>query len=77
VIVDLEDLLDAGGLKEWGGDPLLHGKHDSLVGLNPNGGRSELRRERKGEKGEKGKEEKEEKRKKKKERKNEILKHGI
>ena len=40
--VNLDDLLDAGGLHEGTGDPLLHGQDDALASLDPDGSGAEL-----------------------------------
>ena len=41
-MVDLHNLLDAGWLHQWTGDPLLHGEDDSLTGLDPDGCATQL-----------------------------------
>ena len=40
--VNLDNLLDAGGLHQGAGDPLLHGQDHTLAGLDPDGGGAEL-----------------------------------
>ena len=40
--VNLHDLLNAGGLHQRTGDPLLHGEDDALAGLDPDGGAAQL-----------------------------------
>lgn len=40
--IDFYDLLDAAGLHERGGDPLLHGQADALRGLDADGCGTEL-----------------------------------
>ena len=42
MMVDLHNLLDAGWLHQWTGDPLLHGEDDSLAGLDADGGAAQF-----------------------------------
>ena len=42
VAVDLDDLLDASGLHEGAGNPLLDGQDHALAGLDPDGSGAEL-----------------------------------
>ena len=42
VAVNLDDLLDAGGLHEGTSDPLLHGQDHTLASLDPDGSGAEL-----------------------------------